>query len=327
MRFRKKPCVARNLSLRLSSRNSEMGMMISRMAQETELKRDAPLKNLYQKAQASLVFSLFSKLPSSKTHPLNTLKDKYLSPTIDSDMGLRMYILVLLSRMFNHDREGLVYLKQVQLARLAELLFIAFEIHGCILEPSTAKTLDEKHEIEDGNRLSVIAGDFLMAAASSQLAEIENQIVVDQISKSIADISSGTLQELPVLCSEQEWLKAKLQRDVSLVKRAAWSTITLQKDQIMEEQLIADDVPKHCGQFAADLMFLKVINEDIAKYTSGQTEAQNLLPTLYDSNGLSRANVLSAEVYDRCKISLAVLPDCQEKKIFQDYITMLIYKK
>jgi len=36
-------------------------------------------------------------------------------------------------------------------------------------------------------------------------------------------------------------------------------------------------------------MFLKVINEDIAKYTSGQTEAQNLLPTLYDSNGLSRA--------------------------------------
>ena len=103
---------------------------------ETELKRDAPLKNLYQKAQASLVFSLFSKLPSSKTHPLNTLKDKYLSPTIDSDMGLRMYILVLLSRMFNHDREGLVYLKQVQLARLAELLFIAFEIHGCILEPS-----------------------------------------------------------------------------------------------------------------------------------------------------------------------------------------------
>jgi hypothetical protein len=51
-------------------------------------------------------------------------------------MGLRMYILVLLSRMFNHDREGRVYLKQVQLARLAELLFIAFEIHGCILEPS-----------------------------------------------------------------------------------------------------------------------------------------------------------------------------------------------
>lgn len=79
-----------------------------------------------------------------------------------------------------------------------------------------------------------------MAAASSQLAEIENQIVVDQISKSIADISSGTLQELPVLCSEEEWLKAKLQRDVSLVKRAAWSTMTLHKDQITEEQSIGD---------------------------------------------------------------------------------------
>ena len=43
------------------------------------------------------------------------------------------------------------------------------------------------------------------------------------------------------------------------------------------------------GDYFHTLKWGKVINEDIAKYTSGQTEAQNLLPTLYDSNGLSRA--------------------------------------
>ena len=102
----------------------------------------------------------------------------------------------------------------------------------------SAQNDEEKLEIEDGNRLSVIAGDFLMAAASSQLAEIENQTVVAQISKSIADISSGTLYDLSVLGSEEEWLHAKSQRDLSLVKRAAWSTIILQEEQFNEEKLI-----------------------------------------------------------------------------------------
>jgi len=41
-----------------------------------------------------------------------------------------------------------------------------------------AKSEIEKKDIEDANRLAVIAGDFLMAAASSQLAELENQCVV-----------------------------------------------------------------------------------------------------------------------------------------------------
>ena len=40
-----------------------------------------------------------------------------------------------------------------------------------------------RKEIEDANRICVLAGDFFMATASTQLAEIENQLVVKQISK------------------------------------------------------------------------------------------------------------------------------------------------
>ena len=53
--------------------------------------------------------------------------------------------------------------------------------------------------------------------------------------------------------------------------------------------VLGKDVADHCGKFAADLMLLKCINDDISKYTSGQTEARNLLPTLYQANGLSSA--------------------------------------
>lgn len=69
-------------------------------------------------------------------------------------------------------------MKQVQLAQLVELLHIAFEIQNCILELEAADNDDDRKVIEDANRLAVIAGDFFMASASTQLAELENQCIV-----------------------------------------------------------------------------------------------------------------------------------------------------
>ena len=74
-------------------------------------------------------------------------------------------------------------MKQVQLGQLIELLHIAFEIQDCILEVESAQNVQELKEIEDANRLAVIAGDFFMAAASSQLAELENQCIVGTFEK------------------------------------------------------------------------------------------------------------------------------------------------
>ena len=50
---------------------------------------------------------------------------------------------------------------------------------------------ENQSEIEDANRLCVLAGDFFLAAASTQLSELENQLIVNQISKGIGDMSTG----------------------------------------------------------------------------------------------------------------------------------------
>ena len=68
-----------------------------------------------------------------------------------------------------------ISVNRIKLAQLVELLHIAFEIHDCILEPNINDSEAERKEIEDANRLAVIAGDFFMAAASTQLSELENQ--------------------------------------------------------------------------------------------------------------------------------------------------------
>ena len=57
-----------------------------------------------------------------------------------------------------------------------------------------------RKEIEDANRICVLAGDFFMATASTQLAEIENQLVVKQISKERTKLkfSGPQYREMPL---------------------------------------------------------------------------------------------------------------------------------
>ena len=133
---------------------------------------------------------------------------------------------------------------------MVELLHIAFEIHDCILEPNINDSEAERKEIEDANRLAVIAGDFFMAAASTQLSELENQqigplkkkfylcwdffirkhrslISVDQISKSIGDTATGRVLLDEPMESFQDWLVAANLNHTSLIKRGAWSTLFL----------------------------------------------------------------------------------------------------
>lgn len=44
-----------------------------------------------------LMFSLLAKMPSGR-HPLNALKDQYFDRTRESELGLRMYVLILLAK-------------------------------------------------------------------------------------------------------------------------------------------------------------------------------------------------------------------------------------
>ena len=103
--------------------------------------------------------------------------------------------------------------KQRRLVEVCEMISTAFFLHDNIVGLNKVKT-DERHNIQKGNKLSLLFGDYFLATACSQLATMENPNVVNSVSRAIAHNVEGrfwletinttsppTLDELSYYCS------------------------------------------------------------------------------------------------------------------------------
>ncbi|XP_052823094.1 all trans-polyprenyl-diphosphate synthase PDSS2 isoform X8 [Octopus bimaculoides] len=84
-------------------------------------------------------------------------------------------------------RVGGIYPNQRCLAELTEMIHTATLIHKGVLN---LKTVDksEKRNLDFGNKMAILSGDFLLASACSALAKLNNTKVVEIISESIKKI-------------------------------------------------------------------------------------------------------------------------------------------
>ena len=80
--------------------------------------------------------------------------------------------------------------KQRRLVEVCEMVSTAFFLHDNIVNTNRV-SLDQKHDIQKGNKLSLLFGDYFLATACSQLATLENPCVVDSVSKAIAHNVEG----------------------------------------------------------------------------------------------------------------------------------------
>ncbi|XP_039254979.2 all trans-polyprenyl-diphosphate synthase PDSS2-like [Styela clava] len=84
-----------------------------------------------------------------------------------------------------------IYEKQRALAEVTELIHVAFLVHRGIVDVNQIVGNVSKTDIDFGNKLAVLGGDFLLANACTGLAKLQNTQVVDLMSTSIKDISSS----------------------------------------------------------------------------------------------------------------------------------------
>lgn len=83
------------------------------------------------------------------------------------------------------------------LAEITEMIYMGSIIHKGILD--LTKNQNDFNEMEQGNKLAVLCGDFLLANACTNLAKLKNTHVVLLMSQVIADISQGIFDEDPNL--------------------------------------------------------------------------------------------------------------------------------
>lgn len=106
---------------------------------------------------------------------------------------LRPAIVLLISRatMPNHE----ITSKHRRLAELTEMIHTASLVHDDIIDESELRRGVPTVHASFGNRIAVLAGDFLFAQASWYLANLDNLAVVKLLSEVIKDYAEGEIQQ------------------------------------------------------------------------------------------------------------------------------------
>ncbi|KAK7905248.1 hypothetical protein WMY93_017855 [Mugilogobius chulae] len=136
-------------------------------------------------------------------------KDKTLGFVYESRNNLQMRGLVVLliskaagppsqasSDLLAQDMVSGIYPSQRNLAEITELIHTAFLVHRGIVNLKEWTVSDGPlKDMEFGNKIAVLSGDFLLANACTGLAQLNNTKVVELISSAIGDLVQGVYYE------------------------------------------------------------------------------------------------------------------------------------
>ncbi|CAL8285708.1 unnamed protein product [Lota lota] len=88
-----------------------------------------------------------------------------------------------------------IYPSQRNLAEIAELIHTAFLVHRGVVNLKEWANNGQLKDMQFGNKMAVLSGDFLLANACTGLAQLNNTKVVELISSAIGDLVRGVYYE------------------------------------------------------------------------------------------------------------------------------------
>eukprot|EP01117_Protostelium_nocturnum_P008226 TRINITY_DN2936_c0_g2_i1.p1 TRINITY_DN2936_c0_g2~~TRINITY_DN2936_c0_g2_i1.p1 ORF type:complete len:436 (-),score=95.67 TRINITY_DN2936_c0_g2_i1:115-1422(-) len=86
--------------------------------------------------------------------------------------------------------------KQLQLAEIVEMIHTASIVHDDVIDNAVTRRGLTSVNLEFGNKLAILSGDFLLARASVALAKLQNHEVTRLISEVISDLVEGELMQI-----------------------------------------------------------------------------------------------------------------------------------
>ena len=90
--------------------------------------------------------------------------------------------------------------KTLRLAEIVEMMSTAQVIHDDVLEDCDARdkgnVAHRTYSTELGNKVSLLAGDFLLARASVELAKLTNVAVVEIMGTSLENMCRGEIMQV-----------------------------------------------------------------------------------------------------------------------------------
>lgn len=123
-----------------------------------------------------------------------------------NNLQMRGLIVLLMSKaagpshaasdLLDQDMVSGIYPTQRNLAEITELIHTAFLVHRGIVDLKEWTVSDGPlKDMQFGNKMAVLSGDFLLANACTGLASLDNTKVVELISSAIGDVVQGIYYE------------------------------------------------------------------------------------------------------------------------------------
>ncbi len=276
---------------------------------------------------------------------------------------LRPAIVLLISRAAMTSGE--ITPKHRRLAEITEMIHTASLVHDDVVdEASTRRGVPTVHS-SFGNRIAVLAGDFLFAQSSWYLANLDNLTVVKLLSQVIMDLAEGEIQQglnrFDTTLSIDQYLQKSYYKTASLIANSARAAGVLSHvSPALEENLY--DYGRHLGlafQIVDDILDFTASADALGKPACSDLKSGNLTaPALYaleenpylatlmdrelaeegdlekaiaivdDSQGIERAKALAMSHAKQAVEHLADLPasDCQQTLVkLTDYVLSRAY--
>ena len=177
---------------------------------------------------------------------------------------IRPAIVLLISRATTPEED--ISLGHRRLAEITEMIHTASLVHDDVVDESDIRRgVPTVHSLF-GNRIAVLAGDFLFAQSSWYLANLDNLEVVKLLSEVIMDLAAGEIQQglnrFDTSLSTETYLKKSYYKTASLIANSAKAAGILSN--------VSSESANNLYNYGKDLGLAFQIVDDILDFTGSK---------------------------------------------------------
>ena len=274
---------------------------------------------------------------------------------------IRPAIVLLVSRATMREKE--ITSRHRRLAEITEMIHTASLVHDDVVDEAQLRRKVATVNSLFGNRVAVLAGDFLFAQSSWYLANLDNLQVVKLLSEVIRDFAEGEIQQ-GLSCFDtdinlEKYLQKSYLKTASLIANSAKAAVILsgETQEIAQHVYdygknlglafqIVDDIIDFTsstevlgkpagsdlasGNLTAPVLYAMEEHPSLSKFIerefSEQGDLEQALNLVYESNGIERARKLAFSHSQLALESLRCLPASPAKDSLAELTNYVIHR-
>lgn len=227
--------------------------------------------------------------------------------------------------------------KQRRLAEIVEMIFTASLLHEKVVESASQGTLASA-PIAVGNKMAILAGDFLLGRASVAIARLRNAEVIELLSTTIANLVEGEFMQLeddsdPTM---ERYITRTYLKTASLMSKScrAAGVLAGARQNVVEDCYtfgkcmglslqIVDDINAYLGG-SNDLKLAPVVISRELNPGVDISEDDKLRELVASARGVEKARGLAKKYGDEALESLKSLPESETREALVKLINAML---